>query len=183
MPNTTRGYPYPADTDPADVPADMQAALQAVDADVTGVEATADGAVAGLASTDATVSGIQTNVDGLLAQNLNARLLDLEGAELFTDAGNTPVSVAVSGRTASVWGNLTQPANNQYTDWPAGVPDWVKNAPWGSGMAFKYGASGTPDVTNICAIFLNSTGIRWYRSGLTLATDESVRFLMTQVCP
>lgn len=38
MPNTPRGYPYPSDTDPADVPADMQAALGAVDTDVTTVE-------------------------------------------------------------------------------------------------------------------------------------------------
>jgi len=79
MPNTTRGYPYPADGDPADVPADMQAALEAVDADVTGVEATADQAVADLAITSNVVANIQTDVNGLLGQNLNSRLLTLEG--------------------------------------------------------------------------------------------------------
>ena len=79
MPNTTRGYPYPADGDPADVPADMQAALEAVDADVTGVEATADQAVADLATTDSLVATIDTQVTGLLSQNLNSRLLTLEG--------------------------------------------------------------------------------------------------------
>jgi hypothetical protein len=35
MPDTTRGYPYPADTDPADVPADIQALAEAIDADLT----------------------------------------------------------------------------------------------------------------------------------------------------
>lgn len=32
MPNTTKGYPYPEDTDPADVPADVQLLAEAVDA-------------------------------------------------------------------------------------------------------------------------------------------------------
>lgn len=37
MPTTTRGYPYPNNSDPADVPADIQALAAAIDLDVTGL--------------------------------------------------------------------------------------------------------------------------------------------------
>lgn len=37
MPTTTRGYPYPNPSDPADVPSDMQALATAIDGDVTGI--------------------------------------------------------------------------------------------------------------------------------------------------
>lgn len=36
MPSTTRGYPYPSNSDRVDIPGDMEAALDAVDSDVGG---------------------------------------------------------------------------------------------------------------------------------------------------
>jgi hypothetical protein len=37
MPTTSRGYPYPSSTDPADVPADIQALATALNGDVAGI--------------------------------------------------------------------------------------------------------------------------------------------------
>lgn len=104
---TTRGYPFPAGTDPADVPADIQALAEAVDTDVADVETAAAAALATHDADTTAIHGIADTAALATDADLNAHAIDTTGVHGIADtstlyrAGGTDVAVADGGTGAS----------------------------------------------------------------------------------
>lgn len=85
---TTRGYPFPAGTDPADVPADIQALAESVDTDVADVESDAAAALNAHAIDQTAVHGIADT----------AALYRAGGTDVAVADGGTGASTAAAAR-------------------------------------------------------------------------------------
>lgn len=86
---TPRGYPFPAGTDPADVPADIQALAEAVDTDVADVESDVAAALNAHAIDATAVHGIADT----------AALYRAGGTDVAVADGGTGASTAAAART------------------------------------------------------------------------------------
>lgn len=119
MGTTTRGYPYPEDSDRVDVPGDMQAALDAVDSDVGGhVGDTTIHHTLGTGATDAatgnhthsagSITGLGKTVYG---SGQAAIYVPANESEAYTDISFTGhqsyylIAMALGGRGVYVIGN------------------------------------------------------------------------------
>lgn len=98
MADTTRGYPYPAGMDDFDVPGDVQALAEAVDADVAAVETVAGLATSGVASDLAAHEAATTGVHGIV----DTSVLVTSARQVIAGTGLTGGGTLGADRTLAV---------------------------------------------------------------------------------
>lgn len=170
MPSTTKGFPYPANSDNVDVPGDMQALAEAID---TGLDSY-------LTTSSASTTYVRTSGGSTITNSASATVpLTIKGAasqsavllRFRTSADVDRASIDVNGRfTSNVDGNRVPFEAYQYTNDGAGplvILGKSRNATIGSntivqngdelGAVLFRGANGT-SVNNAAALFANVDG-------------------------